>query len=158
MIFCILKGNSDFLIDLFYPVRSSHPQVLANPDTFTHPSQTSVPAPGRSWAPSAGEDCPGQMGASGLGFWVRWAQRFFWGLEDPWSGGGRLHLGVQAEWRTGLTSPGCWGGERHVEVTQNEATTSEPLHMLDHPILWDSAALAGWHFWGCSSITHTFSL
>ena len=113
-------------------MRSSHPQVLANPDTSTHPSQTPVPAPGRSWAPSAGEDCPGQTGASGLGFWVCWAQRFFWGWEDPGSGGGGLHLGVQAEWRTGLTSLGCWGPmerETHWDHTEWGHNLRAPPHI-----------------------------
>lgn len=86
-----------YWFDVLYPVQSSHPQVLANPDTSTHLSQMPVPALGRSWASSAGEDCPGQTGASGLGSWVCWAWRFFWGPEDPCSGGGGLHLGVQAE-------------------------------------------------------------
>lgn len=88
-------------------MQSSHPQVPANPNVSTHPSWPSAPAPGGSWVPSAGEDCPGCRGASGLVSWVCWTQRLFWGPEDLGSVDGRLHPGAQAQWRAGLTYLGC---------------------------------------------------
>lgn len=146
MIFCILKGNADFLIGLifFTPCDPATPGS-GQPRYITHPSQTPVHAPGRSWVPSAGEDCLGQTGASGLGFWVCWAQRFFWGWEDPWSGGGGLHLEGTGRVKDWTNVPGVLGahGERNALGSHRmRPQPRAPPHTKPSYPLGDLAALA----------------
>lgn len=57
--------------------------------------------------PAAAEDWSGPRVAFGLGSSVCWVPWLFWGLEEPRSGGGRLHPEAQMKQKAGPTFPRC---------------------------------------------------